>query len=44
MIFTPLKMKFFGNISENTHDITILMTFLDSLDKTELKTTVMNLQ
>ena len=31
MIFVPLKMKFSGNISENTHDTTILMTFLDSL-------------
>ncbi len=33
MIFAPLKVKFSGNISENTYDITILMTFLDSLDK-----------
>ena len=33
MIFAPLKMKFSGNILENTQDITILMTFLDSFDK-----------
>ena len=43
-MISPLKDEVFGNISENTHDVTILTTFLDSLDKTELKTTVMNLQ
>ena len=37
MIFAPLKMKFSGNILKNTQDITIFMTFLDSLDKTELE-------
>ena len=37
MIFAPWKMKVSGNISENTHEISKLMAFLDSLDKIELK-------
>ena len=43
MIFAPLKTWFFSNISNSTHAISIMSTFLDSLGKSELETTEQSL-